>query len=120
MPVGILLVLMAGALASGYPVAFALPGSAILTILLAAGCGHVRVDVFYSQFRDRMKGKVNAWGAVLLGIIFCWVVMVMGMSTKSSLINAITGRKALARRHDGGNSEWLSRCMTALSRCVSC
>ena len=27
---------MAGALASGYPVAFALPGSAILTILLAA------------------------------------------------------------------------------------
>ena len=35
----ILLVLMAGALASGYPVAFALPGSAILTIMLAAVCG---------------------------------------------------------------------------------
>ena len=37
----VLLVLMAGALASGYPVAFALPGSAILTILLAAGCGYI-------------------------------------------------------------------------------
>ncbi|MEM9139391.1 MAG: TRAP transporter large permease subunit, partial [Pseudomonadota bacterium] len=36
----VLLVLMAGALASGYPVAFALPGSAILTILLAAACGY--------------------------------------------------------------------------------
>ncbi|MEM7057292.1 MAG: TRAP transporter large permease subunit [Pseudomonadota bacterium] len=35
----VLLLLMAGALASGYPVAFALPGSAILTILLAALCG---------------------------------------------------------------------------------
>ena len=37
----ILLVVMAGALASGYPVAFALPGAAILTILLAAVCGHL-------------------------------------------------------------------------------
>ena len=35
----ILLVIMAGALASGYPVAFALPGAAILTLLLAAGAG---------------------------------------------------------------------------------
>ncbi|MEO1493901.1 MAG: SLC13 family permease [Pseudomonadota bacterium] len=37
----ILLVIMAAALASGYPVAFALPGSAILTILLAAACGYL-------------------------------------------------------------------------------
>ena len=37
----ILLVTMAGALASGYPVAFALPGSAILSIGLAALCGYV-------------------------------------------------------------------------------
>ncbi|MFK7943695.1 MAG: TRAP transporter large permease subunit [Paracoccaceae bacterium] len=33
--------IMATALASGYPVAFALPGSAIVTILLAAGCGYI-------------------------------------------------------------------------------
>ncbi|HUS95917.1 MAG TPA: TRAP transporter large permease subunit [Hyphomicrobiaceae bacterium] len=37
----ILIGLMAGALASGYPVAFALPGSAIISILLAAGCGYL-------------------------------------------------------------------------------
>ncbi len=35
----LLIVLMAGALASGFPVAFSLPGSAILTIGLAAGAG---------------------------------------------------------------------------------
>ena len=35
----VLLVVMATALSSGYPVAFALPGSAIITITLAAGAG---------------------------------------------------------------------------------
>ncbi|MBT7746641.1 MAG: hypothetical protein HN725_15225, partial [Alphaproteobacteria bacterium] len=37
----LLLVVMATALGSGYPVAFALPGSAILTIGLAAACGYM-------------------------------------------------------------------------------
>ena len=37
----VLILTMACALASGYPVAFALPGSAILTIGLAALCGHL-------------------------------------------------------------------------------
>ena len=37
----LLVVIMAGALGSGYPVAFALPGSAILSMLLAAGCGYI-------------------------------------------------------------------------------
>jgi len=37
----LLIVIMAGALGSGYPVAFALPGSAIITIGLAAGAGWI-------------------------------------------------------------------------------
>ncbi len=37
----LLLVIMATALGSGYPVAFALPGSAIITVLLAAGSGYL-------------------------------------------------------------------------------
>ena len=37
----LLIVIMAGALGSGYPVAFALPGSAIITIALAAGAGWI-------------------------------------------------------------------------------
>lgn len=36
----LLIVIMATALGSGYPVAFALPGSAIITVLLAAGAGY--------------------------------------------------------------------------------
>jgi TRAP-type mannitol/chloroaromatic compound transport system permease small subunit len=50
--------------------------------------GHVRVDVFYSRFSDRAKGRLNAIGTVLLGIVFCWTVLILGMSTRSSIINA--------------------------------
>ena len=48
----ILVLLMAGALASGFPVAFALPGSAIISILLAAAAGVVATgnpDAFFAQ-----------------------------------------------------------------------
>ena len=48
----VLVVTMASALASGYPVAFALPGSAILTIGLAALCGFLfagNVDAYFAQ-----------------------------------------------------------------------
>ena len=48
----LLLVVMATALGSGYPVAFALPGSAILTIGLAAACGYMfegNVDAYFAQ-----------------------------------------------------------------------
>ena len=48
----ILLLTMAFALASGYPVAFALPGSAILTIGLAALCGYAfesNADAYFVQ-----------------------------------------------------------------------
>ena len=50
--------------------------------------GHVRVDVLYAGFKDKTRGFVNAWGSILLGIIFCWVVLVMGMDSKNSIINA--------------------------------
>ncbi|MEM6661675.1 MAG: TRAP transporter small permease subunit [Pseudomonadota bacterium] len=50
--------------------------------------GHVRVDVLYAGFKDRTKGFVNAWGSILMGILFCWVVIWMGMDAKTSIINA--------------------------------
>ena len=37
----LLIVIMATALGSGYPVAFSLPGAAIITVLLAAGAGYI-------------------------------------------------------------------------------
>lgn len=48
----LLIVLMALALGSGYPVAFALPGSAIISILAAAVCGYLfagNVDAYFAQ-----------------------------------------------------------------------
>ena len=48
----VLLVIMGAALGSGYPVAFALPGAAILTIALAAGTGYLfagDTDAYFAQ-----------------------------------------------------------------------
>ena len=48
----LLILLMAFALGSGYPVAFALPGSSIIAILLAAICGYLftgNVDSYFAQ-----------------------------------------------------------------------
>ena len=48
----VLLVIMGTALGSGYPVAFALPGAAILTIALAAGSGYLfagDTDAYFAQ-----------------------------------------------------------------------
>ena len=48
----LLLILLALALGSGYPVAFALPGAAIATIVIAAACGHLfagNVDAYFAQ-----------------------------------------------------------------------
>src|SRR6056297_3743139 len=47
-----LVVIMATALGSGYPVAFALPGAAIITVLLAAGAGYLfggGVDAYFES-----------------------------------------------------------------------
>ncbi len=50
--------------------------------------GHVRVDVFYSAFDSRRKGKINAVGSVLLGMSLCWVILFVGMESKAAVINA--------------------------------
>ncbi len=48
--------------------------------------GHVRVDVLYAGFTDKTRGFINAWGSIFLGIVFCWVILGVGMWTKSSII----------------------------------
>ena len=48
--------------------------------------GHVRVDVFYAGMARRTQGRVNAVGAILLGITLCWVVLLIGMSSRTSII----------------------------------
>ena len=49
--------------------------------------GHVRVDVLYSTFTDRSKGIVNALGSIFLGVSLCAVIIILGMSGKSAIIN---------------------------------
>jgi len=48
--------------------------------------GHVRVDVLYSGYDQRRKGLVNALGSVLLGLPFCWTIILLGMSKSTSII----------------------------------
>lgn len=50
--------------------------------------GHVRVDVFYADFTSKTKGLINALGTVLLGMPFCWLILVVGMSGKTGVINS--------------------------------
>ena len=37
--------------------------------------GHVRVDVFYTNFAAKKKGLVNAFGSILLGLSFSWTII---------------------------------------------
>jgi TRAP-type mannitol/chloroaromatic compound transport system permease small subunit len=50
--------------------------------------GHVRVDVLYSLFSDRAKGISNALGTAFLGMPLCWTVILLGMESKSTVINS--------------------------------
>ena len=50
--------------------------------------GHVRVDVFYTNFNPKLKGLVNALGSVLLGISVCVTIILVGMEGKASIINS--------------------------------
>jgi TRAP-type mannitol/chloroaromatic compound transport system permease small subunit len=50
--------------------------------------GHVRVDILYTGFSERGKAWTNTLGSALLGMPLCWIVLTMGMWTRS---NVITG-----------------------------
>jgi len=50
--------------------------------------GHVRVDVFYTNFSKRRKAWVNFWGSILLGMPLCWTILTMGMWTRGSSLNS--------------------------------
>ena len=49
--------------------------------------GHVRVDVFYTNFTSKKKGLVNVFGSILLGLTFSWTIILIGMGSKSAMIN---------------------------------
>lgn len=49
--------------------------------------GHVRVDVLYANFSEKGKALTNTVGSLLLGLPFCWNILIQGMSGKGSIIN---------------------------------
>jgi TRAP-type mannitol/chloroaromatic compound transport system permease small subunit len=48
--------------------------------------GHVRVDVLYAGMSKRARGRVNTLGTILCGMTLCWVILVLGMGGKSTII----------------------------------
>ena len=50
--------------------------------------GHVRVDVFYTNFSTRGKAWANIGGSLLLGLPLCWTILTQGLWAKGSSINA--------------------------------
>lgn len=50
--------------------------------------GHVRVDVLYAGMSERAKGRVNAIGALLLGLSLTWVVLYFSMGDKAGIVNS--------------------------------
>lgn len=50
--------------------------------------GHVRVDVFYAAMPFRSKALVNATGALTLGIVLCWSILLLGMGSSNAIIMA--------------------------------
>ena len=50
--------------------------------------GHVRVDVFYTNFQSRTKVFVNSIGCIFLGFSLCATIILIVTSGKSSIINS--------------------------------
>lgn len=50
--------------------------------------GHVRVDVIYSGMSVPTQGFFNVLGCLVMGILFCWIILIMGMAGPAAAINA--------------------------------
>ena len=49
--------------------------------------GHVRVDIIYAGLTEKMKGYLNAIGAVLLGLSTSLIIVLIGFNGKYSIVN---------------------------------
>lgn len=50
--------------------------------------GHVRVDVVYAGMSKRGKAWANAVGSLILGLPLTWIILIMGMGGRASVINS--------------------------------
>lgn len=69
--------------------------------------GHVRVDVFYAGMKNRSKGIVNAFGALLLGMTLCWTILILGLGSKTSIIYAPLANVEVSQSGFGSFTKYL-------------
>jgi len=50
--------------------------------------GHVRVDILYASLKTPTKGWINAFGSIFMGMLLCWTILILGMSSKAAIINS--------------------------------
>ena len=75
---------------------------------------HVRVDVFYASFSRPTRGRVNAVGAVLLGLVFSWTILVMGMWSESSMLITPIREFEISQSGFGMYTKYLMACFLAI------
>lgn len=88
---------------------------AALFLLAIAGTfredAHVRVDVLFTRFRSRTRSLVNAFGTLIFGMSFCWVILVIGTAGKFSIFNAALSS---LEKTDTGYGMYVQYLMTVL------
>ncbi|MEP0338655.1 MAG: TRAP transporter small permease subunit [Alphaproteobacteria bacterium] len=50
--------------------------------------GHVRIDLLYVESNPRRRGLVNAIGALVLGMPFCWLILSVGTAGRTGILNS--------------------------------
>jgi TRAP-type mannitol/chloroaromatic compound transport system permease small subunit len=50
--------------------------------------GHVRIDLLYAEANPRRRGLVNAIGALVLGMPFCWLILSTGTAGRTGILNS--------------------------------
>ncbi|MFT6772409.1 MAG: TRAP-type mannitol/chloroaromatic compound transport system permease small subunit [Paracoccaceae bacterium] len=63
--------------------------------------GHVRVDVIYAGMSGRTRGWVNALGSVFLGMVLCWVILVLGLGGQSTVVTSAMSNYEISQSQFG-------------------
>jgi TRAP-type mannitol/chloroaromatic compound transport system permease small subunit len=50
--------------------------------------GHVRVDIVFAGLSLRNKGRVNAWGSILLGMVTAVTIFLICLWSKQAIVNS--------------------------------
>ncbi|MGM0584206.1 MAG: TRAP transporter small permease subunit [Pseudomonadota bacterium] len=72
--------------------------------------GHVRVDVVYASMSRRGKALVNSVGALVLGSVLCWVILILGMGSSAATVMAPLLNFEIGQSSAGLHVKYLMAC----------